>query len=198
MGMSVSWIGVQSMDRERILDALGLMAAPSRAKGRKATTWSFSNGWTFVLSTDFNYPTPKRMAALSADGTAIALSVDDRVMVSVVRGYERGKAVFAIERDGGQKGVRHMAVAGTAPAEWAAIRKRLTEEQDEEDRGESRTDFLFDAPLELAKALCGYRFDEEWPKGQKPVQTALVKKKTPSLLSRLFGKRWRPTSPTAG
>ena len=190
MGVSVSWIGVQGMDRECILDALGLMAAPSRAKRPKSSHWSLPNGWTFLLTSDFGYPTPKRMAALSAEGTAIALSADERVMVSVVRGYERGKAVFAIEHNGGEHGSRHMSVAGTAPAEWAAIRARLTKQQDKEDKedeGEAAVDFLFDAPLELAKVLCGYRHDERWPKGKAPAKMRLRKK--PGLLGRLFGKR---------
>jgi hypothetical protein len=188
MSAPVGWIGVQGMDRDRILDATSLIEA-SPGKRMKATIWSLPNGWTFILTFDFGFPTPERMAALSAGGKAVALSADDRPMFSVVRGYERGKAVFAIEHDGGQQGRRHMAVAGTPPAEWSAIFERLSKEQDEEDAGADEVDCLFDAPVDLAKALCGYRHDEVWPEGQEPAETPLAEIKGPGLFGRLFGRR---------
>lgn len=187
MSAPVGWIGVQGMDRDNILEAADLVEAPS-GKRPKATMWSQPNGWTFVLAVDFGFPTPERMAALSAEGKAVALSADDRPMFSVVRGYERGKAVFTIEHDGGQQGVRHMETAGTLPAEWPAILERLSKAQDEEDAGEAAVDYLFDAPLELAKALCGYRHDEVWPEGQEPAHEPLCEKRSPGLMGRLFGR----------
>ncbi len=189
MGFSISWIGVHGMSRERILETVGLVEAPKGHRKSKAVSWSLPNGWTFLLTQDFNYPTPGRMDALSAEGKAIALSADDRVMYSVVRGYENGAAVFAIEHDGGEHGPRHMATLGKLPPEWSAIRKRLGQRQTREDRGVAEVDFMFDAPLELAKAICGYRFDEEWPKGQPPEETALVDKNKFGLLGLIFGKR---------
>ena len=188
MSAPVGWIGVQGLDRQRILEATGLEEALP-GKRLKALTWSLPNGWAFLMTFDFGFPTPERMAALSAEGRAIAVSADDRIMMSVVRGYERGKAVFAIEHDGGQHGRRHMAVAGTPPAEWPGILSRLGQEQDEEDRGAGEVDCLFDAPLDLAKALCGYRHDEVWPEGQEPAETPLVEKKNPGLLGRLFSRK---------
>ena len=187
MGAPVGWIAVQGLDRDRILGVTDLVEVQP-GKRLKASMWSQSNGWTIVLTVDFDFPTPERMAALSAEGRAVALSADERPMVSVVRGYEDGKAVFAIEHDGGQQGVRHMETAGTPPPEWPAILDRLTKDQDAEDAGEAQVDFLFDAPLELAKALCGYRHDEAWPEGEEPVITSLADKKGPGLIGRLFGK----------
>lgn len=189
MGVHLSWVGVQGMDRERILQAAGLAETTATRRRPKAAIWSLPNGWTFLTTSDFNYPTPRLMAALSSEGTAIALSADDRVMVSVIRGYERGKAVFAIEHNGGESGVRHLAVAGSPPPEWPAIVKRLTKQQDKEDAGAAEVDFLFDAPLELGDALCGYRHDRSWPKGKVPVKTVLIEKRGRGLLGRLFGGR---------
>jgi hypothetical protein len=187
MSAPVGWIGIQGMDRDGILEATGLVEAQP-GKRLKASMWSLPNGWTIVLTVDFGFPTPERMAALSAEGRAVALSADDRPMFSVVRGYEGGKAVFAIEHDGGQQGVRHMETTGTLPAEWPAVLERLSKDQDEEDAGEAEVDHLFDAPLELAKALCGYRHDEVWPEGQEPTVISLAEKKSAGLIGRLFGK----------
>lgn len=187
MGQAVGWVGIKGMGHWDILNVLNLVESPGDPKAH-ASICAMPNGWTIVLTSDFGYPTPERMAAVSANGRAIALSAEEHVMFSVVRGYEDGKAIFAIEHDGGQFGNRHISAAGTLPPEWPAILKRLSAEQDEEDSGAAEVDCLFDAPLDLAQALCGYRHDEVWPDGQEPIETFLADRKKPGLLSRLFGR----------
>jgi hypothetical protein len=187
MAGEVGWIAIRGMPEERVAEVLGLVAAPDAPKP-KASLCSLPNGWRILFTLDFGFPTPERMTLLSAEGTAIAVSADERSMFSVVRGYERGKAVFAIEHDGGSEGARHIATAGAVPAAWAAILDQANREQDQEDAGDAEVDFLFDAPLTLAEALCGYRHDRPWPEGQEPESTLLVERKAPGLLGRLFGK----------
>lgn len=187
MSRVVGWIAVQGMSEERVAELLGLVAAPEAPKP-KASICRLANGWTILFTTDFNFPTPQRMALLSADGTAIAVSGDDRTMFSVGRGYERGKAVFAIEHDGGSQGARHIAAAGAVPEAWGAILEQANREQDEEDAGDAMVDFIYDAPTALAEALCGYNDEKPWPEGQEPEFTLLVEKKQPGLLGRLLGR----------
>lgn len=186
-GVVAGWIAVQGIERDRILAALGLVEAPDAPKP-KASICTLPNRWSILFTVDFGFPTPERMALLSAEGAAIAVSADERSMFSVVRGYERGKAVFAIEHDGGQQGVRHVETAGTLPAEWAAVLAEATREQDEEDQGGAEVDYLFDAPMALAEALCGYRHDRPWPEGQEQKMTLLAERRGPGLLGRLFAR----------
>jgi len=186
MGAAAGWIAAEGMDRGRMLEALDLVEAPD-APRPKASLCTLPNGWSILFTVDFGFPTPERMGLMSADGAAIAVSADERSMVSVVRGYERGQAVFAIEHDGGSQGVRHMQTAGELPAEWTAVLERANRDQDEEDQGAADVDHLFDAPMALAEALCGYRHDRPWPEGQEQTMTLLVERKRPGLLGRLFG-----------
>jgi hypothetical protein len=183
MGMVTGWIAVRGMERRRMLEALGLEEAPGAPKP-KASICDLPNGWSVLFTSDFRFPTPERLALLSAEGTAIAVSAEEHVMVIAIRGYEGGQAVFAIEHDGGQ-GVRHIAAAGKVPAEWAAILDQANREQDEDDQS-ADVDHLFDAPLALAEALCGYRHDTA-PEDLQ--MTPLVPKKGPGLIGRLFGSR---------
>lgn len=184
---AVGWIAVDGMAASRILETLGLVEAPDAPKP-KASICTLPNGWSILFTVDFGFPTPERMALLSAEGAAIAVSADERSMFSVVRGYEHGQAVFAIEHDGGSQGVRHMATAGRLPAAWNAVLERASREQDEEDRKGAEVDILFDAPMELAETLCGYRHDRPWPEEQEQKMTLLAEKKGPGLLGRLFGR----------
>jgi hypothetical protein len=183
----VGWIAVEGMDHDRILDTLGLVPAPDAPKP-KASICDLPNGWSVLFTVDFGFPTPERLALLSAEGTAIAVSADERSMFSVVRGYQRGQAAFAIEHDGGSQGERHIETAGKVPAEWAAVLDQASRKQDEEDQGTGEVDHLFDAPMALAEALCGYRHDRPWPEGQEQQMTLLIQKKSPGLLGRLFGR----------
>jgi hypothetical protein len=155
MGMAAGWIAVKRMDRHRILEAVGLVETPGASRP-KASIGESPNGWIVLSTTDFDFPTPERLALLSAEGSAIAVSAEEHVMFIAIRGYERGQAVFAIEHDGGSQGVRHIAAAGQVPAEWAAILADAYRAQDEEDKGDE-VDHIFDAPMALAEALCGYR-----------------------------------------
>jgi hypothetical protein len=159
MNISISWIAIKGIETGDVLQALGLKLAADRDR-RSREYVHVMDGWTIVLSMDFNFPTPERMAAVSAGGIAIGCSMDNRVMFSVARGYAYGQAVWAIEHDGGQKGSSHLAVAGDPPPEWAAVRQHAERQQAEEDAQAAEVDFVFEAPMDLALALSGYRFDE--------------------------------------
>lgn len=50
---------------------------------------------------------------------------------------------------------------GDPTAQFSAIRDSHFREQDEDGGENSSTDFIHDVPLELAKAVCGYRADED-------------------------------------
>jgi hypothetical protein len=183
--MVAGWIAVRGMGRDRILEAVGFVEAPGATK-TKASICDLPNGWSVLFTTDFNFPTPERMALLSAGGDVIAVSIEEHVMMVAVRSYQLGQAVFAIEHDGGSEDVRHIATAGKVPVEWAAILADANREQDKADQQDIEVDHLFDAPLALAEALCGYRPDAEGPEREV---TPLAKKRGPGLLGRLFGGR---------
>jgi hypothetical protein len=186
--LSLSWIAIRGPGKDAVLSALGLFEVDptGRFHGRHELA-ELPFGWIIILAADFNYPSPARMAAVSVGGVALACSIDERVMYSVARLYEDGKAVWSVDHNGGDKGVYHLDVAGDPPPELAAIRTRLTAEQDDEGGVKAGVDLLFDIPAELSQALCGYRFD---PLTEGPAFTPLepVKTKRGGWLGRLFGR----------
>jgi hypothetical protein len=186
--LSLSWIALKGLPKDSILSRLGLVEVAPEVEPfyHKHEVVELPSGWVIILATDFNYPAPARMAAVSIGGTCLACSIDERVMYSVARLYEDGKAVWSVDHNGGEKGLYHLEVAGDPPPELAEIRARITAEQDAEGGDAADVDLIFDVPAELSKALCGYRYgsDDEGPRF-----TALneIRVKGRSWLGKLFG-----------
>jgi hypothetical protein len=85
-------------------------------------------------------------------------------------------------------------VTGAAPEPLTEIRQRLEAEQQEEGGEDADVDLISDVPLELAKSLCGFKHDDEWPEGLR--LTVLERSRParsdgdgkPGFLARLFGR----------
>ncbi len=185
MGYSLSWLAVKGLTKDAVLNTLGLVEAPGDDEQNEEGVYppafdhslaELPSGWIVILTKDFGYPTPKRMAAVSVGGTAIACSIEEHVMYSVARLYKDGKAVWSVDHNGGELGVYHLDVAGDPPPELAPIRDRVAADQESEGGEDADVDLMFDVPGELSLSLCGYRFDaeEDGPafKALEPVKTA--------------------------
>jgi hypothetical protein len=59
-----------------------------------------------------------------------------------------------------EKAAGHLAVDGSVPAEFSQIRATREAKQRTEDEADAEVDFIFDVPIDLAKALTGFRHDE--------------------------------------
>ncbi len=77
-------------------------------------------------------------------------------MVSSVAGWKDGREVWSVTHDSEETPL-HLDIRGEPPAGFAAIRDRLTRQQEEDDGA----DFIFDIPVALAKEITGYRYDEK-------------------------------------
>jgi len=161
MGVALSWIAARGLGKADMLGALGLVEVQADIEPSYVEHWmaDLPSGWTLFQAKDFMFPKPERMAAISAAGEAIACSIEEHVMYSVVRGYVRGQAVWSVDHDGGKRGVYHLDVAGSPPPEFAVLRDKLKAKQDEEGGLDARADYMFELPAELSDALCGYAFE---------------------------------------
>ena len=78
-------------------------------------------------------------------------------MVSLARGYAAGRRVWDVVYDS-SKGREDLATEGTLPPSFAEVRDRLTAELHADEHG---SDYLFDVPADLSKAITGFRHDED-------------------------------------
>ena len=111
-------------------------------------------------------------------------------MFSSVTGWKAGDALWSVTHDC-EKGKAHLEVEGPVPLQLAGIQNKLLADQAAEGGEEGEVDFLFDAPIQLAKELTGFRFDEDVPGVSRDLFVVLEKDGKPSggWLGGLFDKK---------
>jgi hypothetical protein len=161
MGFSISWIGVKGRSKQDVLAELDLIdtGTPDPGNRAKFSCAELPGSWLIVYARDCDYASPKRIEALARGGFAMGCVIEDHVMYSSLRAFEGGSESWSVIHDA-QKGLYDLTVQGAVPAQLNDIRERLTREQ-EEDSEEPAVDFIFDIPVALGAALCGYRYDGE-------------------------------------
>ncbi len=172
MGFSISVLAVRGPTQQQVLARLSLAPATRSVRGHRKKIFIGSSGdWVILEANDFMRFGPETLATVSAAGAeAMAWSIEEHVMVSQAWGYRNGREVWSIAHDC-EKCERHLAVTGEPPPHWPGVRAKIMETQDAYDAEVGVTDDLhvdgvFDAPMDLAEALTGYRHDlrlEEWP-----------------------------------
>ena len=164
MGWMCSWVAVQGVAKGEILEALDLVETGERvepgSRRRGLCCLDRPDGWTVVFSEDFEWANGKRLLELSHLGLAVACQFEDKVeMTSIASSAKEGVELWRIAHINDP--IYRLDVSGEPPTELAGIRERTFREQEEQGGDESGVDLIFDIPLEVAEAVCGYRADEE-------------------------------------
>lgn len=159
MGLNMSWIAVKGRTPAEMLDSLSMAETGYHGE---FTDSDFSlaelpTGWTVVMAMDSGWATPKLLALTSAGAEAIGCQMSETVMYSSGWGYEDGVQKWSMVHYLDQEKI--LEVEGEPPPEFAAIRDDLFRQQEAEDG----VDFIFEAPIALSAAICGFRPDEDLP-----------------------------------
>jgi len=128
---------------------------------------------------------------LSQAGEVVSCFVEDHVMFSSAAAWKNGKQIWRVAHDGGEDQILHLETSGDLPAEFESIHKELFAKQEQEASApdDPKVDHVYDLPAELAKALTGFRHDEDITGVSGDIYEVLEPaKKTGSLLKRWFGK----------
>jgi hypothetical protein len=164
MGWMCSWVAVQGAVKSDVLQALGVVETGRQVQpGSRSVPLSCAErpgGWLVVFSEDFGWADRDRILALSRFGLTVGCQFEDKVeMESVASAARLGEELWRVSHLNGP--LYRLDVVGAPPSEFTAIRDALFRQQDEDGGEDSAADFIHDIPLELAKAACGYRADED-------------------------------------
>ena len=167
MGWSSSWIAIQGCEKDELLKYLNLEETGEKAfPGDGSVPFCVSElpgKWMVVFSEDFDWASPSRVLEMSKLGLTLGCQFEDRVaMTSAVCAARAGVELWRVFHNSEQS-IYRLDVTGNPPEELAAIRDQLFQEQEHGGGEDSDADYVHDVPLELAKAVCGYRHDDYEP-----------------------------------
>jgi hypothetical protein len=159
MGWKVSWIGVQGRDKAEVLASLGLEDSGSEGDflDSEFSLLEMPGGWTVFFSTNMMWATPEQVALASAGGEAVGCQMSEGIMYSGASGFENGVQKWSLVHYLEEEKV--LEVEGKPPGEFAAIRDEAFRQQE----GKEHVDYLFEVPVALTAAICGFRPDMEMP-----------------------------------
>lgn len=188
MGYAISWIAFKDKSAAQVQERLSL-APTGRLKEMPEGMFSAASfgSWylVFIGRHAHEFVRESMLEKLSADCEVVAAIVEEHVMFSSAECWISGKRVWSATHDA-QSGTDHLAETGSLPASFQAIKARLFAEQSKEKADDPmRVDHIFDAPLELAESLTGFKHD----KANESKFEVLKKKASEGFLARLFGKK---------
>jgi hypothetical protein len=154
-------MGVSGLSKKLVLGRLGLRETGETTSEPDFEVCCFRHpsGW-FIVQGPEDFVSRDQLARVSKGGEAVGCYESETVMVSEAYGFRDGLEVWSVLHDPDRRGTP-LEVQGDPPAELAGIHDDLMRRQ----AGESDVDYLFEAPIDLTKAVCGYRWDEVQPEG---------------------------------
>jgi hypothetical protein len=161
MGFKVSWLGCKGLDAAETLRRLGLRDTGVWDEAREApfTVASIPGGWVILWSNDFGYVADEVMASLSRGATVIGCQIHEGMMYAASTLYHDGERLWSVAHDA-QEGSHDLQIEGAPPAVFEEIRDKLWAQQSADDEHPFPVDFIFDAPVDLAQAITGFRYDQ--------------------------------------
>jgi hypothetical protein len=160
MGFSIAWVAVRGRFHSAVLAELGLRATGHYEEFPESplACASLPTGWFLVFDNKFVLPDPLPLARLSAGAEVVTCFVEEHVMVSAATGWRNGRQMWSVEHDS-VEGVSHLVATGELPPAFVSIRDEQMGKQASDGGEQSGVDYVFDVPIEVAKALTGFRHD---------------------------------------
>lgn len=178
MGFSISWIAVSGKTQANILQSLSLVdtSETDEANESPVSGAQLPGGWYLLFLNDFAHPfiRPPLLQQLSAQCKVLVCQVEEHVMASAACMYENGVKTWSVSHES-ENGIYHLAKEGSLPTSLDQLHAELKASQDAEGGVDAEVDHIFDVPVALAAAICGYRHDRvELASGEEPMFTELV------------------------
>ena len=165
MGFSLSWLAIKGKSPEVILNALALEKTGKREAIPESPIVStlLPTGWFLIVANraEHRLISEKIITPLSNDCEIITSDTEDHVMVSRIFGWENGKITWSVVHDGSEGDCEHLKITGTPPEILHEVKIRMEFEQKKSKEQSIEVDYFSDIPVELGKALIGYRHDED-------------------------------------
>jgi len=163
MGFSISWLAFRGKTKREVLAELRLAdtGEPDTYCEGALCGAEIPGGWFLIHINDCFHPwmEDEELAIHSRGCTVLGCQVEEHVMASGSFVWQDGSQVWTVVHES-ENGIDDLRIIGDAPAQVAAIHADATRAQDEEGGDEADVDMIFDVPIDVAEAVCGFRHDK--------------------------------------
>jgi len=162
MGYSLSWAALKGGTLDMMCDATGLVSTGKFEEIAESefVAAALPTFWFLFLWNDGEIP-DEVLKRLSACGKVVSCNVEDHVMLSSASGWSGEKQLWRVEHYGGEKGMLHLETEGNLPNEFGGIRDKFFAQQESSGSAHADVDYVYEIPAELARALTGFRHDQD-------------------------------------
>jgi hypothetical protein len=163
MGYALSWVAVKGGAADAVQAILCLRPAGPQEEIPESVivAGALPNGWYLVLQNQSTI-VDDVLARLSGLVEVVYCFVEDHVVFSAASAWDGGRLSWSVVHDA-EKGRHHIEAQRLLSAALASIRDRLKAAQDADAGEKSGGDFIYDAPIEMARELTGFRHDQDIP-----------------------------------
>jgi hypothetical protein len=164
MGVSLSWIGIQTAIPGEVHAKLGLSET-----GASGDYYDFQMAG-LVLPTNWYLLTAKRcdhpilsdrvLSELSVGTQVVACSIEEHVMYQMAVLWSDGRETCRVQHRGGDHGIMDLVVNGSPPKIFDNLRSEHSARQLAAGGANANVDHIADIPLELARSMVGFKHDE--------------------------------------
>lgn len=171
MGLSLCWISVEARHRTSFLEWFDLKPAGESYDelGSDFTLTETKEGWLVLVANGHGFDLDEALTGVSSVcGFAVGAEISEVASFSRACAQRNGAQAWSISFDAENPG-DGLKVDGEPPAAFGAIRSRAVADQVAE--ASSSVAYAFDAPIDLAANVVGYRTGEtrglEWTRLEK-------------------------------
>jgi hypothetical protein len=167
VGLSISWLAVKGKGSDAVLRDLGLAPTGERDElpaESPIVGASLHGDWYAVVFDRCGHDLVRDdvLKRVSEGCDVVVAGGEEHVMSSFAAGWRNGERVWWSKHDA-QAGVYDLEVEGSLPEGFDAIRRQRLDEQDAAGGSEAEVDYIFEIPLDAAKAVSGFSHDETEP-----------------------------------
>jgi hypothetical protein len=164
MGFAITWCAVREEAADQLLAHLGLSATGETQEYPEAkfSTARLKTGWRLIWSNTYDCPVlTKKLPTFSGGNEIVLCQIEEHVMASSAELWVGGERKWWVSHEG-EDGPKGLETEGKLPQCFASIRENMEGTQLAEGGDEADVDYIFEIPLEVARALVGFKHDDNY------------------------------------
>ena len=160
MGFSISWLGYYGVCKTDLLALAGLRDTQIRgfAIGKLFSCAELPTGWSILVADNYDWASPERVDVASANHAVLSCQVAEGSMDCASRMHVRGTRIWSVTHTS-DRGRYDLVTFGKLPTELAKLRAEMEGRQQQADVEGEPIDYIFEIPIRLAAAICGFKHD---------------------------------------